>query len=179
MVHGNRFLLHPRHPGSSGHPHGSQYGGESQQGKIHPVADDAEPFRLLLPQAEQNQQIQEARHVRRQQQEKEQEKHGEQPCGRQQDAFRQNRGEKHGAAEQMQQMEFERRHRQKDGEQGLPAPFQPKRQNGAAENVNRQQCSENQYHVESLTVISSLQNQPQNLLISDAPERTARFCRKE
>ena len=35
---------------------------------------------------------------------KEQEKNGEQPRGRQQNVFRQNRGEKHGASKQMQQV---------------------------------------------------------------------------
>ena len=50
-------------------------------------------------------------------QEKEQEKNGEQPRGRQQNVFRQNRGEKHGASKQMQQVEFECRHRQQGGKQ--------------------------------------------------------------
>ena len=78
---------------------------------------------------------------------KEQEKNGEQPRGRQQNVFRQNRGEKHGASKQMQQVEFECRHRQQGGKQKLPAPFQLQRQNSAAKNVNRQQCSENQNHM--------------------------------
>ena len=77
----------------------------------------------------------------------EQEKNGEQPRGRQQNGFRQNRGEKHGASKQMQQVEFECRHRQQGGKQKLPAPFQLQRQNSAAKNVNRQQCSENQNHM--------------------------------
>ena len=146
-VHGNRFLLHLGHSGASNHAHSCQHGGKNQQSNIHPVANDAEPFRPVPPQAEQNQQIQRPHHIRRQQQEKEQEKNGEQPRGRQQNVFRQNRGEKHGASKQMQQVEFECRHRQQGGKQKLPAPFQLQRQNSAAKNVNRQQCSENQNHM--------------------------------
>lgn len=46
--------------------------------------------------------------------------------------FPANRGEKHGASKQMQQVEFECRHRQQGGKQKLPAPFQLQRQNSAA-----------------------------------------------
>ena len=103
-----------------------------------------EPFRPVPP-AEQNQKIQFAHH-RRQQRKKKQEKNGEQPRGRQQNVSRQNRGEKHKDLPTNAAV-MRCRHANRAANKASSSWFSFQRQNSAAENVNRQQCSENQNHM--------------------------------
>ena len=69
-VHGNRFLLHLGTLVPPIMPTVASTAERTSKTTSHPVANDAEPLRPVPPQAEQNQQIQRPRHIRRQQQEK-------------------------------------------------------------------------------------------------------------
>ena len=146
MADCNRFFPHSRHAGPADDAHGCEHGGKNQQTQVHPVDDGAEALRLFFPEAEQYQAIKPAHDVGGQQQEEEQEQDGKQPRGGEQQPLRQNRREKHGAAEKVQKVEFERRHGQQRRKRRLPSPMQTQRQDGPPENVARKQCFKNQDH---------------------------------